>query len=169
MPWPAAATVETPRLRLEPLRVADAAAMAAVLADPALYPFTGGHPPSVDQLERRYVAQVTGGSADGSQWWLNWTVRRRPTSEVAGFVQATVQVRDGELVGDVAWVIGVRSQGQGLAAEAARGMIGWLRSAGVGRVTALIHPDHSTSMGVALSCGLTPTDEVVDGEVRWTS
>ena len=50
-------------LGLRPLRVDDAAEMAEVLADPSLYEFTGGEPPSVADLERRYAVQTRGRSA----------------------------------------------------------------------------------------------------------
>ena len=41
------------RLTLEPLRVDHAPAMVEVLADPALYEFTGGRPPTLDELTAR--------------------------------------------------------------------------------------------------------------------
>ena len=46
MTVPPAAPVATPRLRLVPLRVADAEEMAMVLGAPSLYGFTGGEPPA---------------------------------------------------------------------------------------------------------------------------
>ena len=49
---PPAAPIATPRLRLVPLRVEDAEEMAAVLAAPSLYAFTGGEPPSVRRAPR---------------------------------------------------------------------------------------------------------------------
>jgi RimJ/RimL family protein N-acetyltransferase len=143
--------------------------MVAVLADPGLYAFTGGQPPSPDALRRRYAAQAVGRSADGSQWWLNWIVVRRRTDEAVGFVQATVRWLDGELVGDIAWVIGAGAQGEGVATEAAGAMLDWLRGQGVTRFVASIHPGHEASMGVARNCGLVASDEIVEGETRWTT
>lgn len=66
----------TERLTLTPLTPADAEPMVAVLADPALYGFTGGHPPDLAALQRRYAAQSRGLAPDGTEWWLNWIVRR---------------------------------------------------------------------------------------------
>lgn len=62
-----------PRLALRPLTVEDAPAMVSVLADPSLYEFTGGRPPTPDQLTRQYTAQVRGRSAEivwviGAPW-----------------------------------------------------------------------------------------------------
>ncbi|RII97089.1 GNAT family N-acetyltransferase, partial [Clavibacter michiganensis subsp. insidiosus] len=48
-------------------------------------------------------------------------------------------------------------------------MVEWLREGGVGIVRAHIHPDHAASAAVARRLGLAPTDERVDGEVRWES
>ena len=81
------------RLRLEPLTVDHAAAMVAVLADPSIYEFTGGSPPTLSELTARYARQAVGHSPDGSEQWLNWVVAARLTTPV-GYVQATV-VGDG--------------------------------------------------------------------------
>ena len=35
------------------------------------------------------------------------------------------------------------------------------------RLVADVHPEHTASQRVAQAIGLTPTDEVVDGEDRW--
>ena len=159
-----AAELHTPRLDLEPLRVAHAAEAARAFADERLHTFTGGAPADEAALRARYARQVAGRSPDGAQTWLNWMLRRRDTGELAGTVQATVVGSAAE----VAWVVAVPHQGQGLAREAGLAMTGWLRAQGVPRLTAHIHPDHAASAGVARALGLTPTETVVDGEVRWT-
>lgn len=65
------AEIAQPPLALRPVAVGDAEAMAVALADPALHEYTGGEPATREQLERRYAGQVRGGSADGSERWLN--------------------------------------------------------------------------------------------------
>ena len=51
-------------------------------------------------------------------------------------------------------------------AEAAQGLVGWLEhEADV--IIAHVHPDHRASAAGAAACGLVPTGEVVDGEIRW--
>ena len=155
------------RLVLDPLVPAHAAEMVDVLADESLYEFTGGEPPSLQQLTRRYAAQVVGHSDDGLQTWFNWIVKLRDTGSAVGFVQATVDVDDDGATADVAWVINSSHQGQGIASEATQMMITWLRSMGVRRFTALIHPDHEASMGVARHQGFRRSDAVCDGEIRW--
>ena len=149
--------------------------MAVVLGDPALYRFTGGEPQTLDELRRRYAAQVGGTSPDGTERWLNWIVRLAPdddrpgaASEPApaiGFVQATV-IDDGRSA-DIAWVIGVPWQGQGHAVEAAAALVAWLRVGGLTEITAHVHPDHVASARVAARAGLLVTDEVEDGERIW--
>jgi hypothetical protein len=53
-------TLITDRLVLAPLRLSYAWEMQAVLASPALYRFTGGSPPSLEQLTKRYGHQIAG-------------------------------------------------------------------------------------------------------------
>jgi hypothetical protein len=67
--------------------------MVAVLGDPALYEFTGGEPPTLDELRERYERQAVGRSPDRSEEWLNWIVRITDDGHAIGFVQATI--RDG--------------------------------------------------------------------------
>ncbi|MBF4618060.1 GNAT family N-acetyltransferase [Clavibacter sp. VKM Ac-2873] len=160
----------TARFALEPLVVAHAREMVGVLADPALYRFTGGEPPSPAALEVRFARQAAGRSPDGSARWLVWILRERASGRAAGFVQATVTgVDGGARVAEVAWLVGTASQGSGAAAECAAAMVAWLREDGVGVVRAHIHPDHAASAAVARRLGLAATDERVDGEVRWES
>jgi RimJ/RimL family protein N-acetyltransferase len=160
--------IETARLLLDPLTVEHAHEMVDVLAFPELYAFIGGRPPSLAELRARYASQAVGRSPDGSECWLNWIVRHRQTSAAVGFVQATVRERDHGPVASVAWLLAPCGQHRGLATEAATAMLAWLRSRGVAAVDAFIHPDHEASMAVARRCGLRPTEETVDGEVRWT-
>lgn len=168
-----ATTLTSDRLLLEPLRVDHAEVMTPVLSDPDMYVFTGGAPPTVDELRSRYARQVVGGSADGSQRWLNWVVRRRTDNEsvgeAVGFVQATVVDANGRPDAEVAWVIGTAHQGNGFAHEAAGLMATWLRQQGIVTIFAHVHPDHAASEGVAERIGLSATDRVEDGEVRWQS
>jgi RimJ/RimL family protein N-acetyltransferase len=143
--------------------------MVGVLADPALYEYTGGEAPSLEQLQARYAAQSAGRSGDGSQWWLNWIVRLRNTGEPVGFVQATVESEGPGRVANIAWVISPGHQRYGIASEATQAMRTWLQSQGVNRFVAYINPGHHASMGVARRQGLGPTTIIQDGEIRWES
>jgi RimJ/RimL family protein N-acetyltransferase len=159
----AAEPLRTARLDLEPLRISHAAEAGRAFADERLHTFTGGSPADEAALRDRYARQLRGYSPDGRETWLNWMIRRRDTLELIGTVQATV-VHD---AADVAWIVAVPHQGQGHAREAAAAMTEWLRGRGITRFTAHVHPDHVASARVARALGFTPTEIVVDGEVRW--
>jgi RimJ/RimL family protein N-acetyltransferase len=151
------------RITLSPLVVEDAAEMLKVLADAALYEFTGGGRPDLEELSARYERQLRGSPETGERWF-NWIVRVTATDEAVGFTQATVVNGSAE----IAWLIGIRWQGQGLATAATKQMMDLLTSLGIERFCACIHPDHLASQGVAAASGLSPTGELNDGEVVWT-
>jgi RimJ/RimL family protein N-acetyltransferase len=172
------------RIVLTPLAVGDAEEMTGVLGGERLYAFTGGHPPTPDELRARYARQVAGRSADGREEWRNWIIRRAADGQAVGFVQATITARaaqpggapaggapaaggTGEEIAEVAWVIGLAWQGNGYAAEAARALVTWLDARGVATIQAHIHPDHGASAAVARGAGLLPTGQVDDGEQLW--
>lgn len=167
--WPAADVIETARLSLEPLRADHAAEMAPLLDDDALHRYIGGRPATRSELRDRYRRQSAGRSPDGQEGWLNWVVRHRASGTAVGIVQATLR-RDGErLTAELGWVIASRYQRRGCAGEAAIGMAAWLGHQGVQRLVAHVHPEHQASIRVAERLGLTPTEVVVDGEVRWAT
>jgi RimJ/RimL family protein N-acetyltransferase len=151
---------------LTPVRGDDADTMLTVLQDRELYVFTGGEPPSIDELRRTYARRADGVSPDGAQLWLNWIVR--VSGEPAGYVQATVVSQDDQMVAELAWVIGVRFQGRGLATRSAQLMCTWLRDHGVSHSTASIHPDHAASAAIATRLGLRRSGLITDdGESIW--
>ena len=158
-------TLLTDRLVLAPLRLSDAREMQAVLASPELYRFTGGSPPSFEQLTERYRHQIVGPD-DPDVSWHNWIVRSRTTGSAVGYVQATVT---GDTA-DIAWLVGVPWQRQGIGVEAASAMCAWLATRGVHRLTAHIHPDHVGSAKVAARLGLIATSSTdAEGEQIWSS
>lgn len=155
------------QLTLVPLRAEHADEMAAVLADPALYSFTGGSPPTPPELRARYERWLTG-SPDPSVTWCNWVIQLPGSAGcLAGTVQATISTAGSQPLAEVAWVVGRPWQGRGIAREAAQALVAWLQRQSVGTVIAHIHPDHSASAAVAAAAGLTATDHWEDGERRW--
>lgn len=158
---PATEPIRSERLLLTPLHVDDTNDMVSVLAHPDLYRFTGGEPPTFDQLLERYRNQSAGSPGD-DETWHNWIVRLDGTA--IGFVQATVV----EESADLAWVVGLPWQGVGYGTEASIAMRDWLRDRGVTRFTAHIHPEHVASMAIAEQLGLQPSGVVdEDGEMIW--
>jgi RimJ/RimL family protein N-acetyltransferase len=169
---PAVEPITTGRLVLEPLRVEHAGEMRAVLAAPELYTFIGGRPPTLAELQSRYRQMVAGPPAGRQVGWLNWVIRQQQDGRLAGTVQATIWPEPGDgadpvLRASVAWVVGLPWQGQGIAAEAAQALIGWLRARQVTAIMATIHPDNAASSAVARHAGLTPTADVIDDEIVW--
>lgn len=152
----------TVRLDLEPLLVEHAAEMAGVLSDPALHTFIGGEPATPQALHERYERLVAG-SPDPDVAWLNWVIRLRDDDCLTGTVQATISPAGAE----IAWVVGTPWQGKGIATEAARGLVDWLRRQRVRTVIAHVHPEHHASAAVAAAVGLESTGQLHDGEVRW--
>ena len=166
--WPLAPPLETARLALEPLRVAHADEMAELLDDERLHAFIGGAPRTLAQLRDRYREQVRGWSVSASDRWLNWVVRERASGAAIGGMQATLRVESGEVVAELAWIVGTAYQGRGFAREAAAAMIAWLRDEGADRLFADIDPGHAASRRVAGSLALTRSGEPgEEGSERW--
>lgn len=157
-------TIETDRLSLIPLEPEDAAEMVAVLADPTLYAYIGGGPPTLDELSAVYRRWVAGSPRDGERWH-NWVIRQRSDGWAVGHLQVTVieAVRSA----DMGWMVGTAWQGRGYATESARALVGWLEAQSVTSITALIHPANLASARVAERAGLEQTADIVDGEVAW--
>jgi RimJ/RimL family protein N-acetyltransferase len=158
--------IESKRLELEPLDPGHASEMAIVLGSTSLHRFTGGAPAAPAELRTRYE-RLAAGSGDPLVDWLNWMLRVRDGGELAGTVQATVRHRHEDPVAEVAWVIGVRWQGRGLAKEAVRAVVSWLEKSGVATMVAHIHPEHAASAAVARAAGFVPTKASHRGEVVW--
>jgi RimJ/RimL family protein N-acetyltransferase len=161
----AAQPIDTGRLTLLPLTAGHADEMAEVLADPQLYAFTGGAPPTRPELRARYERWLAG-SPDPAVSWCNWVIWLRDADSLTGAVQATISGHD-ELTAEIAWLVGVRWQGHGIATEAAQALVGWLGGQPVRTVIAHIHPRHSASAAVAAAAGLAATGQSVAGETRW--
>ncbi|HET9950326.1 MAG TPA: GNAT family N-acetyltransferase [Candidatus Eisenbacteria bacterium] len=111
--------IATDRLTLEPQVASHAEEMFRVLSDPAIYEHENEPPPSAEWLRDRFTKLETRRSPDGREAWLNWVVRL-PSSELIGFVQATVHA---DARASIAYVLGSRFWGRGLAREAVRGVI----------------------------------------------
>jgi RimJ/RimL family protein N-acetyltransferase len=172
--------IRTTRLTLLPLGAEHADELVGVLGDPALHTFIGGRPETLDELRVRY-ARWAAGSPDPEVRWLNWAIRFDTAERLVGTVQATVTGTQagtgdagagaqGTVAGaraEVAWVVGTGWQGRGFATEAARGLVAWLLSVGVGTVVAHVHPDNVASARVAWALGLRATGQKQDDEDEW--
>ena len=171
-------TLQTARLTLEPQCAAHAAAMFAVLSDPAIYEYENAPPASVDALRARYAFLEGRRSPDGSQQWLNWVARLRPAesrvarlppeeSELAplppgeepmgaliGYVQATVHA---DHRAAVAYEFASAFWHRGLASEAVQAMIDELVAAHeVERLSAVLKARNQRSRRLLERLGFTP-------------
>lgn len=112
-------TINTHALTLEPQVAGHAEEMFRVLSDPAIYEYENQPPPSVEWLRERFTMLESRLSANGKEQWLNWVIRL-PTSELIGYVQATVQPGGKALI---AYELSSRYWGRGLARNAVEAMI----------------------------------------------
>src|SRR5215831_6222459 len=112
-------TLETARVTLEPQVAAHADEMFVVLSDPAIYTYENEPPQSLEWLRKRFQRLESRRSSDGTEQWLNWVVRLR-TSELIGYVQATVSPRRSALI---AYEFSSAWWGRGLAREATEAVI----------------------------------------------
>jgi len=110
--------IETSGLKLEPQRATHAEEMFVVLSDPAIYEYENEPPPSLEWLRARFTKLESRRSPDSQEQWLNW-VARIPTSELIGYVQATV--RPGSAA--IAYVLSSAYWGRGLGRQAVEAMI----------------------------------------------
>ncbi len=153
----------TPRLELVPVAADDADELAEVFGDERLYGFLAGHPTTAEKLRASFARLAAARLADREGTaQRNWTVRRRGDGRAVGMLQAAFSDRG--RAAEIAWAVGVPWQGQGIASEAARAVVGWLERHGVATITAHIHPDHRASAKVAARAGLRATGEYRDHE-----
>ena len=121
-------------LTLEPQTAAHAAEMFVVLSDPAIYTYENAPPASVEWLRERFAKLETRRSGDGAEQWLNWVIRL-PSSELIGYVQATVRT---DSSAGIAYELASAYWGRSLARRAVTAMMGELGSRyGVTRFTAV--------------------------------
>ena len=145
--------LRTARLTLEPQMAQHAEAMFRVLSDPAIYEFENEPPRSVEWLRERYAKLESRRSADGSQHWLNW-VLRRADGELIGYVQATVYA-DGRA--GVAYELASAHWRHGYVSEAIAAMVDALVAHyGVVRLSAVLKRANHRSLGLLRRLGFVP-------------
>lgn len=119
---------------LEPQTAAHAEEMFKVLSDPAIYEYENAPPQSLEWLRERFTKLETRRSRDGNEHWLNWVIRL-PTSDLVGYVQATVYP-DGRAA--IAYELASKFWHRGLGSDAVSAMIPALvQDYGVRQLTAV--------------------------------
>ena len=135
-------TIAGQGLTLEPQTVAHAEPMFVVLRDPAIYAYENEPPPSIEWLRERFARLESRCSADGSEQWLNWVIRL-PTSELIGYVQATVHA---DRRAAIAYELNSAYWGRGLARRAVDAMVSELAQCyGVPNLTTVLKRENARS------------------------
>jgi len=135
--------IVTGGLTLEPQTAAHADQMFVTLSDPAIYEYENKPPQSLEWLRERFAKLESRRSADGKEQWLNWVIRL-PTSELAGYVQATVRADGGAAI---AYELSSAYWGRGLARQAVQALMTELAEQyHVNRVTAVLKRGNQRSL-----------------------
>lgn len=151
--------LETARLRLRALRLADFDAFAAMWTEPDVVRFIGGEPLTREAAWTRFLRQM------GMWHYLGFGVfavddkTSGALAGVAGFhdLQRTITPPlDGTM--EAGWVLATAFHGKGLAEEAMRGALAWADRAHAGRtISCIIRPAHHASLHIAAKLGFVET------------
>lgn len=145
--------IQAGSLTLEPQAATHAEEMFAVLSDPAIYEFENEPPSSLEWLRARFAKLESRVSADGREQWLNWVIRV-PTSELIGYVQATVHP-DGRAA--IAYELSSAYWGRGFARQAVQAMISELVAHyQVRSLSAVLKRDNLRSLRLLERLGFSP-------------
>ncbi len=153
-------TLETARLRLRPLKMADADALNAIQSDPhhmRFYP----HPFSMEE-SRDWIRRMQARYEEVGFALL--AVEDRATDEFLGNVGPHLQHVDDVDEVELGWSITPARARQGIATEAAAACRDWVFSTlDVDHVISLILPENTPSRGVAENLGMTVWKDVMWG------
>ena len=145
--------IETHGLTLVPQTAAHADEMFVVLSDPAMYEYENAPPPSVEWLRARFAKLESRQSPNGQEQWLNWVIRV-PSSELIGFVQATVRPNGSAAI---AYELASAFWGRGLARQATEAMINELvQHYRVRVITAVLKRENLRSLRLLGRIGFSP-------------
>ena len=163
MPDALARPIDTDRLSLRPIQLADAEDLFEIMRDPAVGAAMG-EPPLEDMgaVRARIGSWISGPGSDQDERWLNWIARThdgRPVAHLAATVRGSLAW--------VAWIVGIDHQRRGYATEAALAIMDHLAANGISAFAATIREGHEASEGVARNLGMLVTDSVIDGERVW--
>ena len=145
--------LRTARLILEPIIGAHADPMWTLLADPAIYEHANADeaPPSLEWLEQHYRSLESRRSPDGQVAWLNWAIREQSSGAYVGSAQASAYP---DATAEVAYLLGSRYWGDGLAVEAMHAVLAELAElAGVTDAWAAVAPGNPRSIRVLEKLG----------------
>jgi len=160
---PLAIELATPRLTLEPMRLAHAAACFASFAEPALYRYIEmPMPESEPDLRRRFAGWIKGSGRQGEQW-ANWIAIDKRSGQPAGWFQATVHERHT----DIAYFVFDAFQRRGMAVEAVQALCDHLFAVtSVDEIRAQTDDRNKSSIRVAVGAGFIPDAAPIDSTLH---
>ena len=150
--------LETTRLVLRPQQASDEAALIKLWTDPQAMLYMGG--PRHEALIRSEFAGVT--RQPLAQRYDLWPVIEKATGRVVGHCGLLDKEVDGANEIELVYVIDPAAWGRGYASEIGQALIEYAFAAlGLKRLIALIEPENSASMRVAIKLGMALEKEVV--------
>ena len=151
----------TPRLKLDALTPADAAALFAYRGDAEVARYQGWQPASLDEAAE-WIEALAAEPAPG-HWWQR-AIRLRDGGELIGDLGLGLPADEKAGV-ELGITIAPARQGRGYAGEALRAALDWAFARGVNRATASVDPRNTAS--VALLCSLGMRQEAHFRESYW--
>jgi RimJ/RimL family protein N-acetyltransferase len=133
----------------------DLARHAAMLSDPQVFRFVGGHPQAREEAWRRLLGAAGLWAILGYGYW---SLERKADGAYLGQIGFGDFMRDLEPsiegLPEMGWLLPSEAHGQGYASEAVAAGLRWAdRELGGLAFTAIIHPDNAASIRVAEKAG----------------
>ncbi len=158
---PTLGTLETPRLRLRPLALADLDRLARIWTDPEVSRFLLSRPRDRGAVQERLHAML-----EHARRWGMWGIELRATRDLIGRCGFYPYTGDGARAGgpepELAFLLARERWGQGLATEAARVALAALFAMHrPGRAVALVDPRHAACRRVLEKIGMRAERRVV--------
>jgi ribosomal-protein-alanine N-acetyltransferase len=152
-------TLSTPRLVLRPFLLEDAEPLLGILQEPEILKY---FPPTIFTLERarRYIDHQL------RHWqkreYGHWAVTLKEDRVAVGWCGLEYLPESEE--NEVAYLLSHQVWGQGFATEAAQAALNYgFRTAQLGSIIGLVHPENIGSIRVLEKCGLT----LIDRKIYW--
>ena len=160
---PLAVALDTPRLTLEPLRLAHAAACFPAFTEPGLYRYIEMPMPADEpELRRRFAGWIKGSSRAGERW-ANWIACDKRSGQPAGWFQATVVERHAS----IAYLVFDAFQRRGMAVEAVQALCDHLFAVtDVDEIRAQTDDRNKGSIRVAAGAGFVPDPAAIDSTLH---
>jgi RimJ/RimL family protein N-acetyltransferase len=148
---PDGARIETDRLDLRPLTIADLGALHELYADPGAMRFAGGPTGSVEESEARLRRLIEHQERHGFSLWA--VVERESANVIGDAGLVLLEFRGPEI--ELAYRLKTPAWGKGYATEAATAWVAYaFDELGLARIVAVTHPENVASQRVLEKVGM---------------